>query len=398
MRRRIEAALADCQKRIEAGEATFEEALGLYPELRAELEPLLELAMELRVLPKLTAPASLRGYKRPVFRSRPAPVSPLASWWSGVRNLLTPSPAWVAGIARAAGVLAGLLLVSGTTLVASANTLPDELLYPVKLAAEDAQLAVTADPKAKVDLELLLASRRLEEVDRAAREGRSEAVARGLALYEEKVQGAKKSAQVAGPEVSEADVDEQVAQNQEALSAVLTKFQERDQNPQAIAAIEHAMEVSSKLEAARGKSEAEPKGKALGHEQAPPPTATAGPTATPEAPTKGKSGNVEAPGKPEGAGQGAPGKPEGAGEKAASGQGQGQGQGRGNQAPAPTATPGSTSPAATATAVARAGPEPKGKAGSPPGQSNTQRSSRSKDLVGSLLDTLGDLVKGGPKK
>ena len=48
---------------MEKDGATLEEALSLYPGLRAELEPLLSLPAEMKAMPKVEAPASLRGYK-----------------------------------------------------------------------------------------------------------------------------------------------------------------------------------------------------------------------------------------------------------------------------------------------------------------------------------------------
>ncbi|HEX2988216.1 MAG TPA: hypothetical protein VHS06_08615, partial [Chloroflexota bacterium] len=72
MTRGVEWELADCLDRIERGDSTVEDVLIEHPELSAELEPLLGLAVELGSLRQLSAPARMRGQGRPVFLDRPA--------------------------------------------------------------------------------------------------------------------------------------------------------------------------------------------------------------------------------------------------------------------------------------------------------------------------------------
>jgi CheY-like chemotaxis protein len=69
-------------------------------------------------MPRIEAPASLRGYKRPVFR--PAPVR--EAWWRRLLPATGPSFGWASPLAQAAAILAVLFVAGGGTLVASANS------------------------------------------------------------------------------------------------------------------------------------------------------------------------------------------------------------------------------------------------------------------------------------
>ena len=63
------------------------------------------------------------------------------------------------------GLLA-LSLATGSAVVASANSLPGEVLYPVKRAAESARLALTLNAPSRAALRVSLASERINEIRR----------------------------------------------------------------------------------------------------------------------------------------------------------------------------------------------------------------------------------------
>lgn len=89
-----------------------------------------------------------------------------------VADLLTvlafPAPYAVRALAIGA-LLAGAL--AGTT-VASADSMPDDGLYPLKIAAEQLRLALAVAPADRAAVELSLAEHRLFEAERLASEGR----------------------------------------------------------------------------------------------------------------------------------------------------------------------------------------------------------------------------------
>lgn len=92
-------------------------------------------------------------------------------------------------------ITAVMALVMGTTaagggvVLAAADTLPGDALYPVKLIVEDTRLALTADPAAQAGLTLSFAAERAEEMQRLLAQGEpvpEEAVAR-MAQHTEQV-------------------------------------------------------------------------------------------------------------------------------------------------------------------------------------------------------------------
>ena len=81
-----------------------------------------------------------------------------------------PAPLLVRGLAIVV-VLAGL--VAATT-VASADSLPDDLFYGVKLAGEQLRLAAAVSPEDRAAVELTIAEHRLDEAERLASAGRED--------------------------------------------------------------------------------------------------------------------------------------------------------------------------------------------------------------------------------
>jgi hypothetical protein len=65
--------LAECLDQLEQGHSSIDALLGRYPALRAELEPLLVLAMRLRALPPVRAPERLR--RDPLWRRHARPLA-----------------------------------------------------------------------------------------------------------------------------------------------------------------------------------------------------------------------------------------------------------------------------------------------------------------------------------
>jgi len=69
-----------------------------------------------------------------------------------------------------------LLLASGGTVAAAGNSMPDEPLYPVKLATETLRLTLTPSALGKAELYALLAEKRVAEIINMAEKGKPEHV------------------------------------------------------------------------------------------------------------------------------------------------------------------------------------------------------------------------------
>lgn len=237
----LERALAYCLERTEQDDATLEEVLCEYPELRGELEPLLKLAYDLRALPKVRAPESLRTSRRPYFSHNGTRVGSLRSRWHLLRPVdgLVATP-WGPALARLAACIALAFILLGGVAVASASSLPEGALYPVKLAMEDLQLAAAPSPQARMRLEMHFADRRLEEVETAVRQGRVESAQRGLALYEERIAKLLDRAESTSTVADDADTDRLQAgleRQNEILNRVLHQIPEQAQ-PSVLRAME----------------------------------------------------------------------------------------------------------------------------------------------------------------
>ncbi len=97
--------------------------------------------------------------------------------------LARPAPYAVRAIAAAALCIA---LVGGAT-VASADTLPDDALYSLKLAAEDLRLTLALNSGDRAAVQLSIAEHRLAEAERLASNGRDEDALVASSTYSQQI-------------------------------------------------------------------------------------------------------------------------------------------------------------------------------------------------------------------
>lgn len=115
----------------------------------------------------------------------------------GPLRLLDPAPIWVQSAARIAAALIVVVTVGYGALAASASSLPNSPLYPVKVLVEDFAIAFAPDDQ-KPDLLVHQANRRLDEVEALAREGRSVEAERVAEEALRKLESAKVVASLSG--------------------------------------------------------------------------------------------------------------------------------------------------------------------------------------------------------
>ena len=182
MDEKIIEALNDCLERLDRGEA-LEAVLSRYPEARRELEPLLRASIVTRralagVVPPPGARARVWTHLQPDMKGRSRPRRFSLFW-------LRP---WAVAVTS----LFLVFLLAGGTVLASANSLPHQPLYAVKLAAEQAQLSLTPTKAGKARLELSFAEKRAREMVAVAQLNRPEELqklADRLEAHLEKVAG-----------------------------------------------------------------------------------------------------------------------------------------------------------------------------------------------------------------
>lgn len=103
------------------------------------------------------------------------------------------------------GLLMALVVLfggGGVTALAAQQAQPDDLLYPVKLAAEDVRYDLTTDPAHQFGLLEALAERRLEEMEHLASAGEVIPVEAALRLEEHLGLALQAAAQVGDPELT----------------------------------------------------------------------------------------------------------------------------------------------------------------------------------------------------
>lgn len=130
--------------------------------------------------------ARLRMRARVLSRLDPRGPSLADNAWLAFELFGRPAPYIVRGVA-----LAALLVVAGLgASVAAADTLPDDLLYPVKVASEAVRLALAAMPDDRASVELSIAEHRLSEAEKLAAGGRTSDALVASAMYSQHVASA----------------------------------------------------------------------------------------------------------------------------------------------------------------------------------------------------------------
>lgn len=103
-----------------------------------------------------------------------------------------------------AGLLVALALLfggGGATALAAQDALPNDWLYPVKLATEDLQLGLTTDPSQQVALLEDWADRRVQEMEQTAQSGEGVPVGTALRLQTHLSEALRLAAQLQDPEL-----------------------------------------------------------------------------------------------------------------------------------------------------------------------------------------------------
>jgi hypothetical protein len=162
----------------------LQDVLRRYPAERDQLIELLRLSVDLGGLAP-SGPAADPAFR---LRARNRMLAAAAQRRGARRwNPLGALPRPVVRLAFA-GAFAVALMVGGlTSAAASGNSLPGDALYPIKLAAERAQLAVTFDPVARARLHAHFAEVRLGEATRLIAAGRVQEGVRQVDQYDSAV-------------------------------------------------------------------------------------------------------------------------------------------------------------------------------------------------------------------
>ncbi|MFC1942881.1 DUF5667 domain-containing protein [Chloroflexota bacterium] len=157
--------LDECLERVLFNGETVEQCLAAYSEYSAELEPLLQTALDTRDATAIKP--------RPEFRERAGNQFQAALREMELkknRSFFNWQPKWATGVVA----VIILLMVGSGTVVGADNSLPGESLYQVKLLTETVRLALTPSSLGKAELYVNLADMRVNEIIRLVDEGKAD--------------------------------------------------------------------------------------------------------------------------------------------------------------------------------------------------------------------------------
>jgi len=142
-----------------------EAVLHQHPDEADEVRPLVELAARLEALPspRATAPGLLTAFAR-AMAEQPKAERAERAVRSGARR-------WLRRLAIAAAVVLVVFAGWGTVSV-SADSVPGDWLYPVKLLTERVRYALAVNPEGKAELLITFSDERLSEAVRKHQQGR----------------------------------------------------------------------------------------------------------------------------------------------------------------------------------------------------------------------------------
>jgi hypothetical protein len=193
MARKLDDIFNECYERIRSGES-LESCLRSYPQYRVQLEPLLRTTFDIgrrisyiHPRPEFKHWAQVRIESVQRYPRQPTMAeAPVASTW--LRH------GWA--IIVSVGIV--LLLTTGSTMAASSQALPDEALYPVKLATEEVQRVLTVTPERKAQLETDIANIRAVELEAMANAGKTQEAAKAAVRYSDQFEIAVQAIVAAG--------------------------------------------------------------------------------------------------------------------------------------------------------------------------------------------------------
>jgi len=173
MVRKLDDIFNECYERIRSGES-LESCLKSYPEHAAQLEPLLRTTLDIGRRASYIQP-------RPEFKHWSLVRLEGEQHYNHISQQRQPAKpgrfslrqSWAIAVAAVLIVL----LTGGGTVIASSNAMPDDPLYPVKLATEEARLTFAVTDAQKAQVHIQLAETRAVEVETMANEGKTDQAA-----------------------------------------------------------------------------------------------------------------------------------------------------------------------------------------------------------------------------
>jgi hypothetical protein len=188
MSKQLEEIFNECVERLQQGDS-IENCLMNYPQVAAELEILLRTTVNVHWRASMVRPRpEFKAYARAQFIGAQYAAAQERRP-SSRPTIFSLQRAWVPALAMV------LLLVFSSvgTAAASSNAMPDQPLYPVKVATEQVRLAMAFSDEAKAELNVQLVEIRSQEIATMAAEGKPEQVTAVTERLSQQLEAAEKA-------------------------------------------------------------------------------------------------------------------------------------------------------------------------------------------------------------
>ncbi len=186
--KKFEDILVQCIEDIKAGRSSIEDCLDRYQSMREQLEPLLRIALEIREPPDVRPSLYFKVKARVWLMDQIHERQPVTKWpWFRYNSQVKPIP-YRRRFSMASVILVIILTVSalgGGTVYAAQDSLPGEVLYPVKLGTEQVRMMLPGDDVVKAERALSFAKRRVGEIEALAEKERPQYLGLGVEGYDD---------------------------------------------------------------------------------------------------------------------------------------------------------------------------------------------------------------------
>jgi len=177
--KKFEDILVQCIEDIKAGRSSIEDCLNRYPSVRAQLEPLLKIALGIREPADVKPSAGFKIKARVWLMDQMHGEQAATKWpWFRFGGRIRPMPYLKRFSMSTAGVILAVVVaisaLGAGTAYASQSSLPGDTLYSVKLATEQAGMMLLRDDVARAERALGFADKRMREMEALAQKGRSQ--------------------------------------------------------------------------------------------------------------------------------------------------------------------------------------------------------------------------------
>jgi len=260
---KLDVILQSCLEGLDSERLSVSECLRRHKDAAEALKPLLLTAERYRQAPIIRPSAAFREAARTRLLNLVAAAESKPSVIAPPRVSLWQSRGPLGALLRVGIALVVLIaLVGGTGVVAQAAS-PDSALYPVKLALEEARLALALSEAERVELQLAIAERRALELVAMAGRGASSQLELVAKRHEAAVRAAVRAATRPGlPPSAVLSVEASLASQQQRLQEALTRME--GSGPEARASLGRALGVlereRTELPTRQGKEDATPSG------------------------------------------------------------------------------------------------------------------------------------------